>query len=121
MSCNAYRVHRKGCSDDCTIRPCLQWIKSPKYQANATLFLTNFICFYFALGTATIFRSLLYEACGRVANPVSGSVGLLWSGNWAVCQAAVEAVFGRSSIMQVPSSCSETEEGKGLELISFFF
>lgn len=26
-------------------------------------------------------------------DPVSGSVGLLWSGNWAQCQAAVDAVL----------------------------
>jgi len=32
---------------------------------------------------AAIFRSLLYEACGRMLNPVYGSVVLLWSGNCA--------------------------------------
>jgi Lateral organ boundaries (LOB) domain len=40
-----------------------------------------------------IFRSLLYEACGRIVNPVYGSVGLLWSGNWPMCQEAVESVL----------------------------
>ncbi|KAL5662533.1 hypothetical protein ACJX0J_029658, partial [Zea mays] len=42
MSCNGCRVLRKGCSDACTIRPCLQWIDSPEAQANATVFLAKF-------------------------------------------------------------------------------
>ena len=53
---------------------------------------------------AAIFRSLLYEACGRVVNPVYGSVGMLWSGNWGECQAAVDAVLNGSPITQT-SSC----------------
>lgn len=40
-----------------------------------------------------IFKSLLYEACGRMVNPVYGSVGLLCSGDWDRCQAAVDAVL----------------------------
>ena len=137
MSCNGCRVLRKGCCDDCTIRPCLQWIKSPDSQANATLFLAKFYgraglinlieagpphlrpgilhfpSFFRANKTplivlcidkmhAALFKSLLYEACGRIVNPVYGSVGLLWSGNWAQCQAAVDAVLKGSPIMQVP-------------------
>ena len=50
-----------------------------------------------------IFRSLLYEACGRIVNPIYGSVGLLWSGSWQLCQAAVEAVLKGAPIMQIPS------------------
>ncbi|KAE9466711.1 hypothetical protein C3L33_01396, partial [Rhododendron williamsianum] len=42
MSCNGCRVLRKGCSENCSIRPCLQWIKSPESQANATVFLAKF-------------------------------------------------------------------------------
>lgn len=42
MSCNGCRVLRKGCSEDCSIRPCLEWIKCPQSQANATLFLAKF-------------------------------------------------------------------------------
>ncbi|KAI3777272.1 hypothetical protein L1987_47070 [Smallanthus sonchifolius] len=42
MSCNGCRVLRKGCTANCSIRPCLQWIKSPKSQANATVFLAKF-------------------------------------------------------------------------------
>lgn len=54
---------------------------------------------------AAIFRSLLYEACGRIINPIYGSVGLLWSGNWAQCQSAVDSVLkGTSQFMQAPSS-----------------
>ncbi|CAK7326573.1 unnamed protein product [Dovyalis caffra] len=113
MSCNGCRVLRKGCNDNCTIRPCLQWIKSPDSQANATLFLAKF---YGRAGLINlieagpqqlrpaIFRSLLYEACGRIVNPVYGSVGMLWSGNWAQCQAAVDAVLKGSPIISMPSS-----------------
>ncbi|KAK8512918.1 hypothetical protein V6N13_090343 [Hibiscus sabdariffa] len=109
MSCNGCRVLRKGCTQNCIIRPCLQWIKSPDSQANATLFLAKF---YGRAGLLNlieagpenlrpaIFRSLLYEACGRVVNPVYGSVGMLYSGNWVECQAAVDAVLRGSQITQ---------------------
>lgn len=42
MSCNGCRILRKGCGDDCIIKPCLDWIKSSDAQANATLFLAKF-------------------------------------------------------------------------------
>ncbi|XP_010926047.1 LOB domain-containing protein 40 [Elaeis guineensis] len=112
MSCNGCRVLRKGCSDNCTIRPCLQWIKSSEAQANATVFLAKF---YGRAGLMNlinagpnhlrpaIFRSLLYEACGRIVNPIYGSVGLLWSGNWPLCQAAVENVLRGAPIAQISS------------------
>nr|QFU85222.1 LOB3 [Diospyros kaki] len=117
MSCNGCRVLRKGCSDNCSIRPCLQWIRSPESQANATVFLAKF---YGRAGLLNlinagaehlrpaIFRSLLYEACGRIVNPISGSVGLLWSGSWSLCQTAVEAVLRGDPITQI--SGSEAEE-----------
>jgi hypothetical protein len=47
---------------------------------------------------AALFQSLLYEACGRTVNPVFGAVGLLWAGNWQVCQAAVETVLKGGSL-----------------------
>ncbi|GMH27189.1 hypothetical protein Nepgr_029032 [Nepenthes gracilis] len=102
MSCNGCRVLRKGCNENCIIRPCLQWIKSPESQANATVFLAKF---YGRAGLMNlinagpenlrpaIFRSMLYEACGRIVNPIYGSVGLLWSGSWQLCQSAVDAVL----------------------------
>ncbi|KAK1553316.1 hypothetical protein Q3G72_032647 [Acer saccharum] len=117
MSCNGCRILRKGCTDDCTIKPCLDWIKSPDSQANATLFLAKF---YGRAGLINlieagpshlrpaIFKSLLYEACGRIVDPISGSVGLLWSGNWAQCQAAVDAVLRGVPITQNPSSSSSS-------------
>lgn len=55
------------------------------------------------LWLAAIFRSLLYEACGRIVNPIYGSVGLLWSGSWQVCQAAVEAVLRGAPVVPVPT------------------
>lgn len=112
ISCNGCRALRKGCSDDCIIKPCLQWIQTPESQANATLFLAKF---YGRAGLLnlinagaddlrpSIFRSLLYEACGRIVNPIYGSAGLLWSGSWQLCEAAVEAVLKGEEIVQVSS------------------
>ncbi|XP_021763556.1 LOB domain-containing protein 40-like [Chenopodium quinoa] len=115
MSCNGCRVLRKGCSEDCSIRPCLQWIKSPESQANATVFLAKF---YGRAGLMNlinagpdhlrpaIFRSLLYEACGRMVNPIYGSVGLLWSGQWQLCQTAIEAVLKGAPITPIPTEAA---------------
>ncbi|KAL4398462.1 hypothetical protein AHAS_Ahas01G0294300 [Arachis hypogaea] len=47
---------------------------------------------------AAFFRSLFFEACGRTVNPVNGDVGLLWTGNWHMCQAAVETVLQGGSL-----------------------
>ncbi|KAK3425944.1 hypothetical protein EUGRSUZ_F02492 [Eucalyptus grandis] len=116
MSCNGCRVLRKGCGDDCSIRPCLQWIKSPDSQAHATVFLAKF---YGRAGLMNlinagpehlrpaIFRSLLYEACGRILNPIHGSVGLLWDGSWQLCHAAMEAVLSGVPITPIASAASE--------------
>ncbi|XP_074561990.1 LOB domain-containing protein 41-like [Curcuma longa] len=115
MSCNGCRVLRKGCSEDCSIRPCLQWIKSPESQANATVFLAKFygrsgLVKLVDAGPAhlrpAIFRSLLYEACGRIVDPIYGSVGLLWSGGWPLCQAAVEAVLDGAPVVPISSDAA---------------
>ncbi|XP_057765739.1 LOB domain-containing protein 40-like [Salvia miltiorrhiza] len=115
MSCNGCRVLRKGCIENCTLRPCLEWIESPESQANATLFLAKF---YGRAGLINliksgpshlrpeIFRSLLYEACGRIISPVHGSVGLMCSGDWPRCQAAVEAVLRGAPLMNEDDSAS---------------
>ncbi|KAJ1391418.1 LOB domain-containing protein [Sesbania bispinosa] len=124
MSCNGCRVLRKGCSENCSIRPCLQWIKSPESQANATVFLAKF---YGRAGLMNlvnagpehlrpaIFRSLLYEACGRIVNPIYGSVGLLWSGSWQLCQAAVEAVLKGAPITPITSEAAANGRGPPLK------
>ncbi|XP_027359243.1 LOB domain-containing protein 41-like [Abrus precatorius] len=124
MSCNGCRVLRKGCSEDCSIRPCLQWIKNPESQANATVFLAKF---YGRAGLMNlinaapqhhrpaIFRSLLYEACGRIVNPIYGSVGLLWSGSWQLCQAAVEAVLKGEPITPITSEAAANGRGPPLK------
>ncbi|XP_043708319.1 LOB domain-containing protein 37-like [Telopea speciosissima] len=102
MSCNGCRVLRKGCSESCMLRPCLQWIESPEAQGHATVFVAKFfgraglMSFISAVPDnqrPAIFQSLLFEACGRTVNPVNGAVGLLGTGNWQVCQAAVETVL----------------------------
>ncbi|XP_078439182.1 LOB domain-containing protein 41-like [Wolffia australiana] len=110
MSCNGCRVLRKGCGEGCVIRPCLQWISDPEAQGRATVFLAKF---YGRAGlmnllseashedSAGVFRSLLYEACGRIVNPVDGVVSLLRSGNWHVCQAAVDAVLKGAPIPHI--------------------
>lgn len=124
MSCNGCRILRKGCSENCSIRPCLQWIKSPESQANATVFLAKF---YGRAGLMNlinagpdhlrpaIFRSLLYEACGRIVNPIYGSVGLLWSGSWQLCQTAVEAVLKGSPITPIATEAAATSHGPPLK------
>lgn len=48
---------------------------------------------------AALFQSLLYEAVGRSINPVNGAVGLLWSGNWHLCQLGVEKVLRSGSAL----------------------
>nr|CAD1842673.1 unnamed protein product [Ananas comosus var. bracteatus] len=111
MSCNGCRVLRKGCSAGCAIRSCLQWIRSPDSQANATVFLAKF---YGRAGLLNLISScplhlrsfVVIRGCGRVLDPVCGSVGLLWSGNWQLCQAAVEAVLKGAPITQMPAMLS---------------
>ncbi|KAL8151765.1 hypothetical protein V2J09_021573 [Rumex salicifolius] len=111
MSCNGCRVLRKGCSDTCVLRPCLQWIPTPESQGHATVFvakffgragLMSFISNVPDSQRPALFQSLLYEACGRTVNPVSGAVGLLWTGNWRVCQAAVDTVLRGGVLRPVP-------------------
>lgn len=53
---------------------------------------------------AALFQSLLFEAVGRTINPVSGAVGLLWTGNWNVCQSAVETVLCGGALQPLPYS-----------------
>ncbi|XP_014514255.1 LOB domain-containing protein 38 isoform X1 [Vigna radiata var. radiata] len=102
MSCNGCRVLRKGCSENCMLRHCLQLIENPQAQAHATLFVAKFfgraalMSFLSAVPAnqrSALFQSLLYEAVGRTINPVNGAVGLLWSGNWQLCQMGVEKVL----------------------------
>ncbi|XP_038881030.1 LOB domain-containing protein 37-like [Benincasa hispida] len=102
MSCNGCRVLRKGCSESCILRPCLQWIDTAEAQGHATVFVAKFfgraglMSFISAVPESqrpSLFQSLLFEACGRTVNPVNGAVGLLWTGNWHVCQAAVDTVL----------------------------
>ncbi|GJN11166.1 hypothetical protein PR202_ga29339 [Eleusine coracana subsp. coracana] len=102
MSCNGCRVLRKGCSEDCVLRPCLQWLETPEAQGHATVFVAKFfgraglMSFLTAVPESqrpAVFQSLLYEAAGRTINPVGGAVGLLGSGSWHLCQAAVDTVL----------------------------
>lgn len=111
MSCNGCRVLRKGCSESCILRPCLQWIEAPEAQGHATVFVAKFfgraglMSFISAVPETqrpALFQSLLFEACGRTVNPVNGAVGLLWTGNWPVCQAAVETVLRGGSLRAMP-------------------
>ncbi|KAK4437994.1 LOB domain-containing protein 38 [Sesamum alatum] len=102
MSCNGCRILRKGCNDNCVLRQSLQGIETPQAQANATVFVAKFfgraglISFLSSVPLShrpALFQSLLFEACGRTVNPVNGAVGLLWTGNWHLCQSAVETVL----------------------------
>ncbi|XP_051122524.1 LOB domain-containing protein 42-like [Andrographis paniculata] len=115
MSCNGCRVLRKGCVEGCVLRPSLVWIRGPEAQANATLFLAKFygragLINLIKAGTpplrpdlsAEIFKSLLYDACGRVINPVFGATGLTWSGNWRWIEGAVDAVLRGAPLLTPP-------------------
>ncbi|KAF5752842.1 putative LOB domain-containing protein [Tripterygium wilfordii] len=115
MSCNGCRVLRKGCSDSCILRPCLQWIESPEAQGHAAVFVAKFfgraglMSFISAVQENQrpgLFQSLLFEACGRTVNPVNGAVGLLWTGNWNICQAAVETVLRGGALRPMPELLS---------------
>ncbi|XP_038999936.1 LOB domain-containing protein 38-like [Hibiscus syriacus] len=117
MSCNGCRVLRKGCSESCILRPCLQWIDSPEAQGHATAFVSKFFgraglkSFISAVPESqrpALFQSLLFEACGRTVNPVNGAVGLLWTGNWRVCQAAVETVLRGGTLRAMPELMAPT-------------
>ncbi|KAK1417551.1 hypothetical protein QVD17_26680 [Tagetes erecta] len=111
MSCNGCRVLRKGCNDNCILRHSLHGICTPQAQANATVFVAKFfgraglMSFLSSVPQSqrpALFQSLLFEACGRTVNPVNGAVGLLWTGNWHVCQSAVETVLRGGSIRAMP-------------------
>ncbi|CAH1424120.1 unnamed protein product [Lactuca virosa] len=111
MSCNGCRVLRKGCSESCILRPCLQWIQTPEAQAHATVFVAKFfgrsglMTFISAVPDhqrQSLFQSLLFEAAGRTVNPVNGAVGLLWTGNWHVCQASVETILRGGTLRPIP-------------------
>jgi len=60
----------------------------------------------------------MYEACGRIMNPTYGSVGLFWSGEWAQCQAAVDAVLAGSQINAMATSHSQVTVAHGTEQAS---
>ncbi|XP_044509411.1 LOB domain-containing protein 38-like isoform X1 [Mangifera indica] len=111
MSCSGCRILRKGCSENCMLRHCLQWIDGPQAQANATVFVAKFfgraglMSFISAVPETqrpALFQSLLYEAVGRTVNTVSGAVGLLLTGNWHVCQTAVETVLCGGELHPLP-------------------
>lgn len=111
MSCNGCRVLRKGCSDACVLRPCLQWIDGAEAQGHATVFVAKFfgraglMSFLTAVPEPqrpAVFQSLMYEAAGRTINPVSGAVGLLGAGSWQLCQSAVETVLRGGAIGPLP-------------------
>ncbi|CAN6554789.1 unnamed protein product [Malus baccata var. baccata] len=111
MSCNGCRVLRKGCSDNCILRQCLQWMEDPQAQAHATVFVAKFFgrsglfSFINAVSESqrpALFQSLIFEAVGRTINPVNGATGLLLSGKWEVCQAAIETVLRGGALEPLP-------------------
>ncbi|KAH7849198.1 hypothetical protein Vadar_014433 [Vaccinium darrowii] len=118
MSCNGCRALRKGCSQSCILRPCLDWIESPQAQGNATLFVSKFfgrsdlMSFIAAVpekNRPALFQSLLFEACGRTVNPVNGALGLLTTGNWHVCQLAVTTVLSGGTLRPMGAGILTTQ------------
>uniref|UniRef100_A0A0E0LMV4 LOB domain-containing protein n=2 Tax=Oryza punctata TaxID=4537 RepID=A0A0E0LMV4_ORYPU len=121
MSCNGCRVLRKGCSEGCVLRPCLQWIDGAEAQGHATVFVAKFfgraglMSFLTAVPEpqrAAVFQSLLYEAAGRTINPVGGAVGLLSAGSWHLCQAAVDTVLRGGGIQPLPDQVDAAAGGR---------
>ena len=64
---------------------------------------------------SAVFKSLMYEACGRIVNPAYGSLGLFWTGEWARCQAAVDAVLTGTEINAVEPSDWQARGTRGSE------
>ncbi|XP_060174406.1 LOB domain-containing protein 37-like [Lycium barbarum] len=121
MSCNGCRVLRKGCHENCILKQSLEGIECPRAQANATVFvakffgragLTSFLSSVPDSQRSALFQSLLFEACGRTINPVNGVVGLLWTGNWHLCQSAVETVLQGGVLQALPEFSGMTGVGK---------
>ncbi|XWS54693.1 hypothetical protein CRYUN_Cryun10bG0111500 [Craigia yunnanensis] len=111
MSCNGCRVLRKGCGENCMLRQSLQCVDNPQAQAHATVFVAKFfgraglMSFLSSVPQPqrpALFQSLLFEAVGRAVNPVSGAVGLLWTGNWHICQSAVQTVLRGGTLQPLP-------------------
>ncbi|XP_021729779.1 LOB domain-containing protein 38-like [Chenopodium quinoa] len=110
-SCNGCRVLRKGCGENCLLRQSLTFIDSPYSQCNATVFVSKFFgrsSLFYLLESAppalhpVVFRSLLYEACDRTINPVSGVIGLLFTGKWNLCESAVDIVLKGGVLKPLP-------------------
>ncbi|KAH7849910.1 hypothetical protein Vadar_024830 [Vaccinium darrowii] len=85
-------------------------VDNPQAQSNATLFvskffgrsdLMSFIAAVSEKNRPSLFRSLLFEACGRTVNPVNGALGLLSTGNWHLCQVAVQTVLSGGTIRPI--------------------
>nr|XP_043621503.1 LOB domain-containing protein 37-like [Erigeron canadensis] len=115
MSCNGCRVLRKGCNENCILRHSLSTIETAQAQASATLFVAKFfgraglMSFLSSVPEQQrpdLFQSLLFEACGRTVNPINGAVGLLWTGNWHLCQSAVATVLRGGTIHAMPEAFS---------------
>ncbi|XP_027941566.1 LOB domain-containing protein 39-like isoform X2 [Vigna unguiculata] len=104
MSCNGCRVLRKGCSETCPLRSCLQWIESAESQRHATLFLAKFFGRTDLISFIASVPQTTRPGCGRTVNPVNGAVGLLCSGNWHVCEAAVETVLAGGVLRAPPDT-----------------
>ncbi|KAM1085352.1 hypothetical protein ACFX13_011295 [Malus domestica] len=62
-----------------------------------------------------IFKSVLYEACGRIVNPTYGSVGMMWSGSWDQCQAAVDAVLEGPPITGIDADALQQNTNPNLD------
>ncbi|GLU00141.1 hypothetical protein SLE2022_175330 [Rubroshorea leprosula] len=118
-------VLQKGCNESCILRPYLQWVDSAEAQGQATAFVAKFfgrsglISFLSVIPESqrpALCQSLLFETCGRTVNQVNGAVGLLWTGNWHVCQVAMETLLlGRTlrlllELTVSPSASDETSE-----------
>ncbi|KAJ9540735.1 hypothetical protein OSB04_027241 [Centaurea solstitialis] len=75
---------------------------SPPYlKINVHVTHLTVFCYSYSY-SVSLFQSLLFEAAGRTVNPVNGAVGLLWTGNWHVCQASVETILRGGTLRPIP-------------------
>ena len=62
----------------------------------------QFYFYVFVVLFAAGFRSLLFEACGRLVNPVDDVVGMLGRGKFEVCKKAVDMVLAGGTVTPIP-------------------
>ncbi|XP_078429337.1 LOB domain-containing protein 37-like [Wolffia australiana] len=62
----------------------------------------------------------MYEACGRIVNPIYGSVAMFSSGKWHLCQEAVEAILnGRPIALSLSDDSKNPRPGSAHKALCY--